>query len=421
MKGKKETPCCKGRTPWMRGEVVREIRPDAVRCLSDALERFAARRVQGLRNPDASRNFRADARRLVRLKACRDWVEDIQRRRAGLVRCDAEAAIVSVYAGVVTTRSNGLYGAYSRFIGNRLEHVLRPTLRAIHLYMADDELRREVIDPMADHFFDALTRCESDPNRLPSWPEDGRNLPKRPYAWTPGCDPLRTSLPLLLIHQAGKVQWPNALLECPLAFHLLGAGLADVVKIERPYCEICKRYLPETFLHKSCPDCGRTLAVRRRRYLLATSWIEDQIARGARGIIRTSETKQTPIDEVAGSEQRGAERKIAFSRLKELWHKTVTGRQRDLRKMAVLFALTDIERVPAPREWGRPRQAWLRRIGERLSSGQLRGGEFLARSRRFLARIARLLEMEGLFTTGISSVNVRVITSRFRSELKGKP
>ena len=405
--------CCEGRTPWERGKRAVAVKPDAMRRLGSALRRFARHCSVAIGASDERRDFKADALQLVQLDECWAWVAGVCSERPGLAPCDAEAAIASAYVEVVTVSFGGLYLAYRDEIAELLRRSLRPTLRAVHLEMPARELYEDVLRPMAAFFLDAVRTLESDPNRLSWQPRNGRPLRKRPYGWSAGCDPLGTSLSLLLTRQGGGMRWSKALIHSPFGYCLRAAGLAVIHYPEQRFCGTCRKYISGPAIRETCPECGGRLMVTRPPRLLARRFVhglrEDAAAPSENAERRP---RDEPSREPERMEGRRRDRRTALRHARDLWHSTMRGRLRDLRRMAVLLGLTGLENMPGPREWKTPKPCWLRGIVTRLGMKSLKGDGLARRSRRMLAQIAEILHLGK--SPGLTDGNVRTIVSKFR-------
>jgi hypothetical protein len=411
-----------------------EVKPAAATALADTLRRFAEDREMARRLSGGSVDFEADAKRLVAMEDCRKWIELACETRQGLAPCDAEAAVVSVYVEQIKTVFKDLYWAYQVSMTHRLGLILRGVLRAIRIEPESGETCEKVLQPMSAFFFSSLATCESDPNSLPSAGNREREVAKQPYAWSPGCDPLGTSVCLLLSHQVGYVRRSKALLGSPLAFHLRWENMARIVRVERPFCNRCRKYFPQRGLAGKCPECRKPLTVRREWHLVSTGHLEDLMGQGAAGIVTTfgveivaaraskeiaaRQREGSPSDELELAEEIRKEGRIVFRKAKRLWHATMGGGVRDLRKKAVLLGLTGLEFMPELREWARPKPGWLKGIVHHLGGGSLKGDGLAGRSRRMLAQISDILHMKE--QAELTAGNVRAIVSRFRKPLQGK-
>ena len=397
-------------TPVLRGRRAGRLRAEAVERLTAVLDAFAEERDEVLRNGSrGSVAFCPDVERLAGLSGCREWSAQACRRRRGLSRRDAEAAIVSVYCQVVATRHPRLFGVYENGIATRLRKSLEFRLDSVGVHLRSDDLREGVLRPMSRYFLESLRMLKSDLNRIAGRP-DGEPLAVRPFGWAPHGDELDVFLSLLLVNQAKWRFLPEAFKYSPLAWWLRSEGLANIRGFVRLVCDGCAKEFPGLRPGTRCPECAGRIEPRGSFLLVATNPADEPLDAGA---------DRDAVDPGLEAERRDLcerAREISRSRVRELWRRTVGAKNRGLRKSAVLLSLARIESLPPGGALRCPVPLALERVAHTLLECPVNGDAVGARARDLLRQMC----LRGMCRAKpLSVTNTRAILSRFRDAVFG--
>jgi len=397
-------------TPWARGGRASAVRTEALEFLKGVLGEFAAGREKDFKENRLC-TFSSDARNLVKLAACQEWITQVCMGRADIDEADGEAAILSAYCEVVSISFRRLDEAYEAWVAQRLEKQLGFRTDAVGIAVPAGRLTEDVLKPMARFFLESLRCLRSNPN-LFAVNAGRKELVIRTFGWSPGHDDLDVFISLLIVRQAKGRYLPNAFVYSPLAYFLRSEVLASVVEVRRWLCERCgKEYLEPRVGHQ-CPECRGTLVCREAVYLLSEAHPDEHL-----DDLSGSREKHDPQVIVEHRDSCSRAWEIAIARALELWTAVIQRNGKNPLKTAVLLSLAGLERVPEPEALACPKTEWLRKILTHFLERSLTGNVEEQRARFLLASLSRPSGSDS--SLALSTNNFRTIICRFGQELLG--
>ncbi len=257
-------------SPARRGLAVQRILP----LLPAEVLQDVAAFLHDLSRSSRPPNLMRDLDALLQRPALHQWVASQDHDQS-----ECQAALVACFMRMVCQRRDRLMAHYVRRLVREIRKIVRGAAATIRL-THDPEFRAALapscafsaalsqFGPLAVFFVQSIARAEWAWDAL----VDAASIPRhvQAFGWLPREDGLYPTLRFLLTAQCPGRFHPHALLYSPLARYLVDQGLAQRVHVVQMSCPRCGYWGTV----QACPSCGLPLRADKRRWLLATAFVE---------------------------------------------------------------------------------------------------------------------------------------------------